>query len=65
MAHTPGAIVIATLDKGGEYLLNAVAAPTQEEFSTTLARWAGFHDPAAAKDPQGIRNWRPLAGTGN
>ena len=39
MAHTPGAIVIATLDKGDEYLLNAVSKPTLEEFQETLARW--------------------------
>ncbi len=65
MAHNPGAIVIATLDKGDEYLLNAVAAPTQEEFTSTLASWAGFHDPAEAKDPKGIRNWRPMPGTGH
>ena len=57
MAHNPAAVVITTIDKGDEYLLNAVSAPTEEEFNATLARWAGSHDPAETAGPEGISHW--------
>ena len=63
MANNPAAVVITTLDKGDEYLLNAVSAPTGEEFTATLARWAGCHDPEEAAAPLGISNWPHLPGT--
>ena len=63
MAHNPGAIVITTLDKGDEYLLNAVSAPTEEEFTATLALWAGSHVPAETAGPEGISHWPRLTGT--
>ena len=38
MAHNPAAAVVITiLDKGDEYLLNAVSSPTEEEFNATVA----------------------------
>ena len=64
MAHNPGAIVIATLDKGDEYLLNAVAAPTRRSSPVPWPAGPG-PTPAEAKDPKGIRNWRPMPGTGH
>ena len=55
--HRPSAVVQMTLDKGDEYILNAVHCAGPEELKLALTQWGGSYDPEQAQDPRGMRRW--------